>query len=83
MIEKEILIEKSKYFAELLRGPFAKPLETDEPLIIDQKDSNTLKDLLFFVREGLIPDDVADDPVRLNQLKKMASFYMVFFFFFV
>lgn len=77
MIKKRILVENSKYFAALLDGPLAKPLKEDGSLVIDEFDSNTFQNLLYLVREGHVPEDVADDTLRLAQLKRMTSFYMV------
>lgn len=74
MIEKRILVAKSSYFAALLNGPLAKPLEEDKSLHIDEANSDTFKNLIYLLREGNVADAAMIDSPRLARLKEMALF---------
>ena len=75
MVEKDLLISKSAYFAALIDGPLAKALDEDGSLSIEEKDIDTFKKLIFMIRKGKKP---AGD---ITGLEEMASFYLVDFIF--
>jgi BTB/POZ domain len=79
MIQRKPLVTKSKYFAALIDGPMAKALNEDGTLTLDEEDADTFKDLMYFIREGVLPMTIMCDGVKLAKLRELASFYMVEF----
>jgi hypothetical protein len=79
VIEKEVIVQKSGYFAALIDGPLAKPLDQHGALnVADQQDVETFKNLIYIMRNSELPPSLKDK-AKVGLLKEMASFYCVDF----
>jgi hypothetical protein len=76
LVERQRLLSKSHYFQTLVDGPFLKA-DVDGVIELQEKDAQTFKHLMYYIRENTIPEHVFNNSCDFSRFKEMASFYLI------
>lgn len=78
VIEKDLLISKSAYFAALLSGAWGSTF-TDTVTLDNGNDTTVFAQLLLYIRTGKNSESFIRSATNIEKLTEMASYYLVEF----